>query len=392
MQESFCKKRLGDGKTRERFNMKGHIHSDDFGPLADKGWKSLSARLDKELPVRKVPQNGVPYRKIAVVLTLLCGVLLLSLLLSQQKTTRPPFQPIPKIVNNISFNVQQPDIVVNLLEPSAPIYLAEKKPVIVANHQALSEIPISKTTDYTSHTTIGLHYNNFSKYVDQLPTTLKPVAISTNADISSTKSQIKLQNLAAPKRLIRLGVNLSSSTRGRLQSTGVGGGISVSFPVGKRFWVEPGVGYDLARYNEVTSSNEGDAFAYARTAMASPSLNVKYRVRKSIEMPVSIHYQPIRQLALTGGVDVGLLISQRMVFESNGYSGLDVYKQQLNDSELNQLNRLNIGAHGGVSWFPSNDWKLGVYYGQNLTAEKKVKQQKLKFSNHVFKVRMARYF
>ena len=373
--------------------MKGHIHSDDFGPLADKGWKSLSARLDKELPVRKVPPKGVPYRKIAVVLALLCGVLLLYLLLSQQKTTRTPFQPIPKIVNNISFNVQQPDIVVNnLLEPSAPNSLAEKKPVIVANRQALSEIPIPKTTDYTSHTTIRLHYNNLSKYVDQLPTTLKPVAISTNADISLTKSQIKLQNLEAPKRHTRLGVNLSSSTHGMLQSAGVGGGISVSFPVGKRFSVEPGVGYDLARFNEINLPNEEQAFTFARTAMASPNLNVRYRVRKSIEMPVSVHYQPIRQLALTGGVDVGLLISQRMVFESNGYSGLDVYKQQLNDSELNQLNRLNIGAHGGVSWFPSNDWKLGVYYGQNLTAEKKVKQQKLKFSNHIFKVRMARYF
>ncbi len=391
MQESFCKKRLGDGKTRERFNMKGHIHSDDFGPLADKGWKSLSARLDKVLPVRKAPQKGVPYRKIAVVLALLCGVLLLSLLLSQQKTTRTPFQPIPKIVNQISFNVQQPDIVVNLLEPSAPsTYLAEKKPIIVASQQSILESSTPETSSRGKTISGGLQYNNFSKYVDQLPTALAPVEANRDVDMSSSPTQIKIQNIAAPKRLTRLGVNLSSSTRGRLQSTGVGGGISVSFPVGKRFWVEPGVGYDLARYNELTSSNEGDTFA--RTVMASPSLNVKYRVRKSIEMPVSIHYQPIRQLALTGGVDVGLLISQRMVFESNGYSGLDVYKQQLNDSELNQLNRLNIGAHGGVSWFPSNDWKLGVYYGQNLTAEKKVKQQKLKFSNHVFKVRMARYF
>ncbi len=393
MRENFCKKPLGDGKTRERFNMKGQIHSDDFGPLADKGWKSLSARLDRELPVHKAPKKGIPYRKMAVVLALLCGVLLLSLLFSQQKTTRTPFQPIPKIVNQISFNIQQPDIVVNLLEPSAPTYLAEKRPIFATPNPANIEsssftIPIRKSPTAES---IGLRYRNFSQYITQLPT-VNPVALNATTDLVTKQTQIKLQKLAANERHTRLGVNFNSATHGKLESASVGGGISVSFPIGKRFSVEPGVGYDLMRFKEMVVPNEGNEFSLARAVMATPSLNVKYRVRKSIEMPVSIHYQPIRQLALTGGVDVGLLISQRMVFESNNYTGMDAYKKQLNESELNQLNRVNIGAHGGVSWFPSSDWKLGVYYGQNLTSEKKLKQQKLKFSNHIFKVRMARYF
>ena len=111
-------------------------------------------------------------------------------------------------------------------------------------------------------------------------------------------------------------------------------------------------------------------------------------------MPVSFHFKPVRQFALTGGVDVGLLISQRMEFESDNraYDPFKSYKKQLNDSELNQINRFNLAAHGGVSWFPTQSWKLGVFYGQNLTNETKAKESKLKFSNHSFKVRMARYF
>ncbi len=373
--------------------MKGHIHSDDFGQLADKGWNDLSARLDRELPTPKVPIYRLPYQKIAIVLALLCGVLLFTMMLSKQKTKRAPFQPIPQIVNNISFNVQQPDIVLNLVEPSISPILSEKNPIFAkAERQDINNSSVESTSISAHSPVIGLKHSFFSHYISQLPIIQRTVSSEKIAEVTSNQKQVKLKQLALNKRHTRLGFNVSSGMHGKMQSASVGGGISVSFPIGKRFSVEPGVGYDMMRFNELKIANEGDEFSLARAVMATPSLDVKYRVRKSIEMPLSIHYQPIRQLALTGGVDVGLLISQKMVFESNGYSGFDAYKKQLNEGELNQLNRVNIGAHGGVSWFPSNDWKLGLYYGQNLTSEKKLKQQKLKFSNHIFKVRMARYF
>ena len=403
MRESFCKRQLGDRKTRERFNMKEHIHSNDFEQLAKKGWEDLSARLDRELPVQKIPAKGLPYGKIAAVLALLCGVLLLSLLISKQKAKRAPFQPVPKIVNNISFNVQSPDIVINLPEPAAPLILAEKHLIIASPSLPLSSSSSSSSSSSVSvdiladkkqdlPQTVDLHDNIFDKYIKKIPIIWSAVALNKVEDVANNQAAIKLQKLASLDRHARLGVNLNSATHGMFQSVSVGGGISVSFPIGKRFSVEPGVGYDKMRFSEIDVPAQDPEFSLARAIQATPSLNVKYRVRNSIEMPVSVHYQPIRQLALTGGVDVGLLISQQMVFEQNGYSGFDAYKKQLNEGELNQLNRVNIGAHGGVSWFPTSDWKLGVYYGQNLTPEKKMKQQKLKFSNHIFKVRMARYF
>jgi len=375
--------------------MKEHIHSDEFEKLANKGWNDLSAKLDRELPLPNGPINDFPFRKVAVVLALLFGVLLMSVILSRPKTHSPSFQPVPKIVNHISFDVQSPDIVVNLLEPSAPTSLAEKNPVFAINAKDATNVesyaflaPNRPKTEV-----IGLQYNNFSKYTPQLPRVQGSVTSNVVADMSTNQTQVNLKKLNSKDRHVRLGVNLNSATHGALQSASIGGGISVSFPIGKKFRMEPGVGYDLMRFSEIPIPNDGTEFSLARAVKATPSLNVKYRVRKSIMMPLSIHYQPIRQLALTGGVDVGLLISQRMVFEStNSYSGFDSYKKQLNQGELNQLNRVNIGAHGGVSWFPTNTWKLGLYYGQNLTSEKKLKQQKLKFSNHIFKVRMARYF
>lgn len=375
--------------------MKEHIHSDEFEKLANKGWNDLSAKLDRELPLPNGPINDFPFRKVAVVLALLFGVLLMSVILSRPKTHSPSFQPVPKIVNHISFDVQSPDIVVNLLEPSAPTSLAGKNPVFAINAKDATNVesytflaPNRPKTEV-----IGLQYNNFSKYTPQLPRVQGSVTSNVVADMSTNQTQVNLKKLNSKDRHVRLGVNLNSATHGALQSASIGGGISVSFPIGKKFRMEPGVGYDLMRFSEIPIPNDGTEFSLARAVKATPSLNVKYRVRKSIMMPLSIHYQPIRQLALTGGVDVGLLISQRMVFEStNSYSGFDSYKKQLNQGELNQLNRVNIGAHGGVSWFPTNTWKLGLYYGQNLTSEKKLKQQKLKFSNHIFKVRMARYF
>lgn len=376
--------------------MKGNIQSNDFSQLAEKGWNDLSARLDRELPVTEKPAQSFPFRKTAVVLALLFGVLLLTFMLTQQKT-RAPFQSVPKIINHITFDVQQPDIVVSLLAPSASIsstLLTEKKQILQTdNIQTNSVVFRKKVTFSDAMESSGLQYENIGKYISKLPSSVSPINYNGQSVVAQSQAQVKLQKVASSERHTRLGFNLNSTTHGLFQSASVGGGVSVSFPIGKRFSVEPGVGYDMMRFKEMDHLELESEFSLARAVMATPSLNVKYRVRKSIAMPLSIHYQPIRQFALTGGVDVGLLISQQMVFENeNSYKGFDAYKKQLNEGELNQLNRINIGAHGGVSWFPTDGWKLGLYYGQNLTTEKKLKQEKAKLYNHIFRIRMARYF
>jgi len=376
--------------------MKGNIQSNDYSQLAEKGWNDLSARLDRELPVTVKPAQSFPFRKTAVVLALLFGVLLLTFMLTQQKT-RAPFQSVPKIINHITFDVQQPDIVVSLLDPSASIsatLLTEKKQTLQTDNIRTNSVVFRKKVIFSdTKESSGLQDENIGK-ISKLPSPVSTINYNGQSVITQSQAQVKLQKAAPSERHTRLGFNLNSTTHGLFQSESVGGGVSVSFPIGKRFSVEPGVGYDMMRFKEMKNHLALESeFSLARAVMATPSLNVKYRVRKSIAMPLSIHYQPIRQFALTGGVDVGLLISQQMVFENeNSYKGFDTHKKQLNEGELNQLNRVNIGAHGGVSWFPTDGWKLGLYYGQNLTTEKKLKQKKAKLYNHIFKIRMARYF
>lgn len=372
--------------------MKQPIHSKEFGRLADKGWNDLAERLNREMPVEKPVRKPIAWlpRILAAVTLLFVFMLGYSF---ESKKHRAPFQPIPNIVNNISFEVPQP--IINLRSPMAHLdaaqpVLAEK--IDMLQKTLVTSVEIEKINEVGQARKLNMGQKEFQFGVfDYLPFGGADVKTTQKNDLST--KIVEFEKIPKKVRYPKLGFNLNSSTHGLFESSSIGGGVSISFPIGKKFSVEPGVGYDLMKIKEI-KAEENSEFSLARALMATPSLNVKYRVRQSIEMPLSFHYQPIRQIAFTGGVDVGLLITQRMVFETNSFSnqGFDSYKKQLNDSELNQLERFNFGAHGGVAWQPSQNWKLGVYYGQNILNKKKETQPKLKFSNHVFKVRMAHYF
>ncbi len=378
--------------------MKHKNHIEDFGALSEKGWQDLASRLDVQMPTPKRSGLSLFQKSIVASLLLLVGVLAYGLF--RPAPVHPTSPVLAPIINKISFKVDVPDVTIsplvgNLDSPVAPKHpkrlvdtkLKESSPTSSAHlnlnpKEVLTKSLFVKPYLYRNHkVTIGLPSHD----MHIIPT----VASSLPANVSLTiKEKI-------PERHVRLGVNVSASTRGLVSGVGAGSGISVIFPIGKWFSVEPGVGYGLMKLNSPEAPKQPqEDFFYRRSFVAIPDLTVAYRVRQFIEMPVSFHFQPIRQIALTGGVDVGLLVSQEMVFETGKqpYNAFSNFKKQKSDNEFSQLNRLNFAAHGGVSWFPTNTWKLGVYYGQNLTKESEVKHSKLKFSNHIFKVRLARYF
>ncbi len=381
--------------------MKRNIQSDEFGFLAEKGWNKLSERLDREMPAEKSRPKAFGWMTRAAIVA--ASLIIVSALGYFLKPThsRVPMEPIRPIVNHITFQVESPDIVINrIMTPKSvvtPKFLSENKTSLQTFSKELSgdtQDDVTKKDASANPNVIGVGRQRVLRSTTFLATKSQEIDYEYVLSKEPVPGFIALDNKNLGRHA-KLGFNLSSTSRGLLQSLGVGGGVSVAFPIGKKFSVEPGVGYDLTKYPEQkVDLIDEPIFGLARMVHATPNLNVKYRMRQSIELPLSIHYHPIKQIALTGGVDVGLLISQRMVFENSNlaYSGFDAYKNQLNQSEMNQLNRFNFGAHGGVSWFPTVNWKLGLYYGQNLTNERKIKEKKLKFSNHIFKVRMARYF
>ncbi len=364
----------------------------DFGPLADKGWSQLSERLDKELPTSTAaPKYRAGYKLLASVITLI-GLMLITYSIGANKQNRK-VAVLEPITTNITFDV--PVAPLSIERPNIVKTIVNK--VIITHNEPIEGHIISEVafTPKQAKESLLLNEVKAMQIVSTLPRQVfAPTSNMASAHLvkrilSSSEKSIKP---ITHKKLPVLGFNLSSSANGIIQGGGVGGGMSVLFPISKKFSLEPGLGYGLMRYNNLPTnlSSEADV-SFARVAPA-PKSDLRYRLHQTIEMPLSVHYRPIEQLALTGGLDIDLLISQRMVFAQteNGLVG-SAYAKSLNASEMNQLNRVNLGAHGGVSWFPVNEWKIGVYYGQNLLGKTK-SDSKLKFSNQTYKVRLAHYF
>lgn len=371
--------------------MKRFNNSEDFGSLADKGWNDLSSKLDAHIPV-KTPVRSSFYQKIiAASLLLLIGLLVFGYSLRKKETRT--VQPLPQIVNHFSFNVEAPKIALLPLVKNSSSNLkspdTKNKIDFSAAHLDMKE-PNKSQNDLFAQEFLARELVLSTRL---LPTKLTQVDHTLDRTIEGAAKVVDLP-LQLDSKNARLGINLNSSARGFLEGTGIGGGVSVVFSIGKWFSVEPGVGYNVMKMGTPTQKVESVKYPTVAAFAATPDMEIKYRLRQSIAMPLSFHFQPIKQFALTGGVDVGLLISQRMAFETDNraYDPFKSYKKQLSDSELNQMNRFNLAAHGGVSWFPTQSWKLGLFYGQNLTNETKAKQSKPKYSNHSFKVRMAYYF
>ena len=365
----------------------------DFGPLADKGWSQLSKRLDKELPTAiATPRHKASYTFAASIVALV-GLMLLTYFLTQSTDEDRKVSVLEPIVTNITFNI-----------PVAPITI--ERPIVV--QQTIKKYSIQKIG--TASSMVVATPNNAKKLTSLLVNQEKTFQVATSLSrhmvplpwvepksaklgislTSNPSTEEELVPLVNKRKLPALGFNFSSSANGFVQGAGVGGGVSMLFSLTEKFSIEPGLGYGLMRYNN-PASQASNEMAFARVA-PTPHSDLRYRLRQSIEMPLSVHYRPVRQLALTGGLDIDLLISQRMIFAKTESSLVgSAYAKSLNDTEMNQLNRFNFGAHGGVSWFPVNEWKIGVYYGQKLLNQTKI-DSKLKFSNQTYKVRLAHYF
>lgn len=368
--------------------MKKNLRPEEFDQLADIGWSQMAQRLDKSMPTKVAAPARNNWWKLASILMLI-GLGFLSMLLHKQ--SKATVEPLIPLVSHFSFTVPAPNIEVNI--PTQNHRIAQN---LQANKTASSSTIVIETTelaqqDTPSNLNTRLNINIQTKK----STSASNLDLSIVAPISSLKMNLEHeQNPALPmlekgRRQARFGVNMNLATTTRFDMASVGGGFSVLLPLGKRFSIEPGVGYGLTRWNEDKHFNDAIAAKYA----AAPGLNVDYRVRQSLELPISLHYQPVPKISLTGGLDLNLLLYHRMVFESiGGYRGLDVYKDQMNQAELNKMNRINVRAHGGVAWTPTRDWGVGVSYNQNLMPNTKEKSSKLRFFNHTFKLRMSRYF
>jgi len=379
---------------------------EDFGPLADKGWELLRQRLDEVMPVR---ERRVVVRPAYVVLTALLFFLLGSglawLLIRPGREVRRDISPLPPIIHQISFVAPPP--VLELPLPGVRVRSTGKQPSSVLrgvadvssdNASMVRHIPIRTSSAASqSQRSTAARLRVAAEQLAQVPLPPKRPELDVVAPLPDLKWEEGPTAFAALKSLIddaELGVHSAVLASGK-DALGLSGGLSVGIPLSKRFSFESGVDFTAIKYAEPVPSWNNTNFGMARVTSGVYSLRIKSRLRQSVHIPFSVRYHATRKLALSGGVDLGLLVSQRLYFASSHLYNSDFiksYRHQLEESELSRLKRFNVGVRTGVVWSPLRHWRLGLYYGRNIFKQYRDTKNELALPHDHLRLQVSRHF
>lgn len=314
----------------------------------DASWDDLRSQLDAQLPVEKKPQqNKAAILILLSLLTIAIGFasffaykyksIIPQAALTKEKTlTKTIYQVIERTVQSETSEVG--------------IDKSKSTEIKKARKSTSSESPTIEQQDEQAST-------SEEPILSQLITKLQAIPAKQQLLISETTKNIKegnSLNAEKPKRKrsINFNIGLQTSASTDLDYTGYGVASSFVFPIGNRFGINAGLGFNiLSKDHYFISQIPRDNKTDIKTNTNGP---IDLRSLKQIYLPVSLNYELLPGLAVNSGVRI------RYTYEEDVENLIPVPTRAVggtaNDASF--IDRTNLGLSAGVSYDFSKNMSL----------------------------------